>query len=144
MVENIKEYLDEGKIVCMMMTDLSRAFDCISYKLLIAKLHAYGLSQTACELIFSYYENRKQQVKLGNISSEWENVYKGSAQGSVIGPVSYNIFSNDLFLILDDNVHVYNYADDNSYMCAGYDNIETQQCLMQNIEKLLLGMKKII
>ena len=97
MVENIKEYLDEGKIVCMMMTDLSRAFDCISYKLLIAKLHAYGLSQTACQLMFSYYENRKQQVKLGNISSEWENVYKGSAQGSVVGPVSYNIFSHDLF-----------------------------------------------
>ena len=137
MVENIKEYLDEGKIVCMMMTDLSRAFDCISYKLLIAKLHAYGLSQTACQLIFSYYENRKQQVKLGNISSEWENVYKGSAQGSVVGPVSYNIFSNDLFLILDDNVHVYNYADDNSYMCAGYDYIQTQQCLMQNVEKVI-------
>ena len=60
-----------------------------------------------------------------------------SAQGSVVGPVSYNIFSNDLFLILDDNVHVYNYADDNSYMCAGYDYIETQQCLMQNVEKVI-------
>ena len=44
MIEDIRQYLDEGKIVCVLLTDLSRAFDSISYKLLISKLYAYGLS----------------------------------------------------------------------------------------------------
>ena len=112
--ENIKQCLDEGKIVCVLTMDLSRAFDSIPFKLLISKLHAYGLSSSACELLLSYYSDRKQRVKVGNHVSNWQNIYKGSAQGSIIGPISYNIFSNDMFLLLDDSIQAYNYADDNS------------------------------
>ena len=79
MVENIKKYLDEGKIVYVLLMDLSRAFDCIPFKLLISKLCAYGLSMSACELMFNYYSHRKQRVKLGNNVSDWQHVYKGSA-----------------------------------------------------------------
>ena len=64
--------------------------------------------------MFSYYSNRKQRVKMGNSTSEWQSVYKGSAQGSVIGPLSYNIFSNDMLSILDNDINGYNYADDNT------------------------------
>ena len=135
MVENIKQCLDKGKIVCVLLMDLSRAFDCIPYTLFISKLHAYGLSMSACELMFSYYCNRKQRVKLGNNVSEWQCIYKGAAQGSIMGPQSYNIFSNDMLLLIDNDVDIYNYADDNTLLCSGYD-YETVNKLLHNVNKV--------
>ena len=58
---------------------------------------------------------------MGSIKSEWENVYKGAAQGFLMGPQSYNVFTNDMLFILEDDVDVYNYADDNTFVCSGYD-----------------------
>ena len=76
------------------LTDLSRALDCIAFKLLISKLCAYGLSLSACELIkFNYYSYRKHRVKVLNDMSDWQHVYKGSAQGFIMGPLSYNMFT---------------------------------------------------
>ena len=137
MVENIKLSLDQGQIVSAIITDLSRAFDSIPYKLFVSKLYAYGLSMSACELMFNYYSNRKQRVKMGNSTSEWQSVYKGSAQGSVIGPLSYNIFSNDMLSILDNDINVYNYADDNTLTSSGYDYDVVQDKLVRNIEKVM-------
>ncbi len=133
MTENIKQCPDEGKILFVLIRDLSRAFDSIPFKLLISKLHAYGLSSSACELLLSYYSDRKQRVKVGNHVSNWQNIYKGSAQGSIIGPISYNIFSNDMFLLLDDSIQAYNYTDDNSLLSSVYDYEETQQNLLKNV-----------
>ena len=95
--------------------DLSRAFDCIPYTFFLSKLRSYGFSHSACKLFLSYYRNRKQRVKLGNCICEWEYVYKGSAQGSLMGPQSY-MFTNDMLFILDDDVDIYNYADDNTFV----------------------------
>jgi hypothetical protein len=57
--------------------DLSKAFDCLPHKLLINKLDAYGVSESALKLIKNYLSNRKQCVKISNIMSEWEDIYKG-------------------------------------------------------------------
>ena len=46
-------------------------------------------------------------------------MYKGSAQGSIIGPISYNMFTNDMFMVLDADIQVYNYADDNALVSSG-------------------------
>ena len=137
MVEDVKQYLDDGKVVCALQTDLSRAFDCIPNKLFISKLHAYGFSISACEMIFDYYYGRKQRVKIGDNTSEWQSVYKGSAQGSIIGPVSYNIFINDMFMILDSDIQVYNYADDNLFMSSGYDYAEAVDKLAKNVARVM-------
>ena len=104
LVENIKKSIETDKVVCVVLMNLSRSFDCIHYKLFISKLRAYGLSQSACELFLSYYRDRKQRVKLGRAKSEWENVYKGAAQGSLMGPQSYNVFTNDMLFILEESV----------------------------------------
>ena len=137
MIEDIRQYLDEGKIVCVLLTDLSPAFDSISYKLRISKLYAYGLSYEAYELLLSYYKNQKQQVRLRNVHSEWKSIYKGSAQGSIVGPISYNIFSNDMLSVLDNDVYVYNYVGDNPLLCAGYDYDITKQKLTDSAGKLI-------
>ena len=61
----------------------------------------------------SYLSDRKQRVKLGNIVSQWKNIIKGVPQGSILGPLVFNIYINDIFFFLE-KVKMYNYADDNT------------------------------
>ena len=67
----------------------------------------------------NYFSVTIEIVKLGSVKSEWENVYKGAARGSLMDPQSYNVFTNDMLFILENNVDVYNYADDNTFVCSG-------------------------
>ena len=64
MIENIKLSLEKCQIVIMILIDLSRAFDCIPYKLFISKLRAYGLSINACNYIVNYYIKRQQMCEI--------------------------------------------------------------------------------
>ena len=113
MIENFKRALDKGEYVACISMDISKAFDCLPDCLTICKLFAYGLSRDACTLIASYLFRRKQQVKIGNIKSEWGEIDKGVPQGSILVPLIFNIFLNDLFYFVKQG-NTYNYADDNS------------------------------
>ena len=66
--------------------------DCLPYRLLICKLRAYGLSVNACELLKSYFCERKQRVKLGDKYSHWLVLSKGVPQGSLMGPFILTYF----------------------------------------------------
>jgi len=66
LVEDWKSNLDKEGPSGALLTDLSKAFDCLSYKLIISKLCAYGFNENACMLIASYFTNRKQRVKIGD------------------------------------------------------------------------------
>ena len=78
----------------------------------------------ACELLKSYFCERKQRVKLGDKYSEWLGLSKGVSQGSLMGPFIFNIFSNDLLLLLEKKCHGFNYADDTNILCKhrNYDS----------------------
>ena len=93
--------------------DLSKAFDCLPHGLIIAKLHAYGLSINACDLFSSYLCNRFQRVKINNSRSEWALIRQGIPQGSILGPQLFNVFVNDMFHFMK-KCDLYNHADDNS------------------------------
>ena len=112
-VEDWKRALDEKKHVVAVLTDLSKAFDCLPHKLLLCKLKAYGLSNTAIKLLESYLANRKQCVKVANTTSSWQSILKGVPQGSIMGPLLFNIFVNDIFFFIKEGM-LYNYADDNT------------------------------
>ena len=116
-IEDWKSALDESKHVGVLFTDLSKAFDCLPHSLLLAKLQAYGLEMSACRLMASYLSGRKQRVKVGNARSEWVTLSKGVPQGSILGPLLFNVFINDLYMFIQDCV-LYNYADDNSLSCT--------------------------
>jgi hypothetical protein len=81
--------------------DLSKAFDCLPHDLLLAKFEAYGLSGRAVELLRSYLSNRQQQIKLGSTTSVWEDIVKGVPQGSILGPLFFNVFINDIFYFIN-------------------------------------------
>ena len=116
-IEDWKSALDENKYVGVLFTDLSKAFDCLPHGLLLAKIRAYGLNTPACNLIASYLSNRKQRVKIGNARSKWITLSKGVPQGSILGPLLFNVFINDMHMFIK-KCTLYNYADDNFLSCT--------------------------
>ena len=111
-IETCKSTLDRNELYGALLTDLSKAFDCLPHKLLITKLRTYGVDANSCMLIASYFRERKQRVKISNKKSEWLYILKGAAQGSIFGPFAYNVHSKDILFLLMETCDVYNYGDE--------------------------------
>ena len=100
LLQNWQKYLDKSEIIGTILMDLSKAYDVLSHELLIAKLEAYGFSLNSLKLLYSYLSNRKQRVRIESIFSEWIGIVLGVPQGSILGPILFNIFINDMFFFL--------------------------------------------
>ena len=97
LLEEWRENLDNNFTVGEVLMDLSKAFDCITHNLLIAKLSAYGLNGNALKYIYAYLKNSKQCVRVNNVCSDFKDIISGVPQGSIAGPMLFNAFLNDFF-----------------------------------------------
>ena len=130
LIENWRKSLDQNRFVGEVLVDFSKAFDCIPHDLLIAKMHAYGFSSQRLTFFYSYLKRRTQSVKINNTHSVFEVLLLGVPQGSILGPIIFNIFMNDsLYRVTESELH--NFADDNTISSTDF-----------SVEKLLKTLER--
>ena len=118
LIEKFKEAIDTRNKFGALLTDLSKAFDCLDHSLLVAKLYWYGLSFLSLQLIFSYFGNHTHRTKIKECFSKRSKIEYGVPQVSILGPLLFNINLIDMFYKCEDS-DIENYADDGTpYTCA--------------------------
>ena len=136
MVDDWRLALDSKKITGSIAIDLSKAFDSICHNLLLAKLRAYGLNDDAIAFLQSYLTDRHQRVKFHGKFSEWCPVKCGVPQGSLLGPLLFNIFLNDLnFAGQSSSLRLY--ADDTTTYASDRDIVTLEISLNQDLNVLV-------
>ena len=116
-----KEF-DSGGFIGTILMDLSKAYDCLPHDLLIAKLEAYGLDNDRTKVGFAY--------------SKWSKIRRGIPQGSLLGPLLFNIFINDIFMIIEQS-DICNFADDNILYSCGERLTEIKENLVSDTKRIL-------
>ncbi len=113
--ETIRQALDDKKMACGVFVDLQKAFDTVNHDILIAKLEHYGIRGTANKWFSSYLNNRTQYVSILGFDSSTKTVPHGVPQGSVLGPLLFLIYINDLQSAIK-NSKVFHFADDTNLL----------------------------
>ena len=114
-VEEIRKNLDNVIFTCGVFIDLEKAFDTVNHKILLSKLDHYGISDNALKWLISYLTNRKQFVKLNGSQSKHGNICCGVPQGSILGPLLFTIYINDMHKgVTSSKMH--HFADDTNLL----------------------------
>ena len=135
LLEKWRESIDRGHEFGILLTDLSKAFDCLPHDLFVAKLAAYGFDSKALHFTYDYLKNRKQRTKISEVYSCWQEILYGVPQGSILGPLLFIIDLCDMFFILD-NYDIANYADDSTPYVSGR-NTEEVIALLEEVSNYI-------
>ena len=113
--ESIRKALDNNKYACGIFIDLQKAFDTVNHLILLSKLNQYGIRGIGNNWFKSYLNNRTQYVSTQGFDSDTKKVKHGVPQGSVLGPLLFLIYINDLHKAIK-NSSVYHFADDTNLL----------------------------
>ena len=133
-MEDITEIIDRGNSVDVIYLDFAKAFDKVSHKCLFKKLECHGISGNIGKWIENWLTGRRQKVCINGIYSDWNNVISGVPQGSVLGPLLFLIFINDL----DENIlcRLKKFADDTK-LYREISSTNDCQTLQEDLDKLI-------
>ena len=135
LTDKIMNALDKGEHTIGLFLDLSKAFDTVNHKILLSKLSHYGIRGVALEWFKSYLHKRIQIVKLGGVSDQQDIVY-GAPQGSILGPVLFLLYVNDL-LSVSNVLYSIMFADDTSVFIHGKNINELENIMNAEIKRIV-------
>ena len=115
MTDQIKEACDLGLYACGVYLDLKKAFDTVNHEILLSKLNHYGIRGIANDWLKSFLVNRAQYTNINGSNSNPEKVLYGVPQGSLLGPLLFIIFINDLNVTTKSS-KVHHFADDTNLL----------------------------
>ena len=114
--ENIRKTLDDGNIGCGVFADLQKAFDTVDHQILLAKLNHYGICGVSNDWFIIYLSHRNQYVSINGYESGLAALNCGVPQGSVLGPLLFLLYINDLNQAIKF-CKVHHFADDTNLLC---------------------------
>ena len=150
-LKELYENWNENKFSGCVFVDFSRAFDSIDHEILSSKLEMYGLDLNVQNFMKNYMSCRKQQTIVNGFCSPPENITCGTAQGSILGPLIFILYVNDIFTSLDLEASIHMYADDTLLVCKADDihsvTLKAQEVFLKmsswcEANKLTINMEK--
>ena len=141
MIEKWRKLLDIRGHAGVLLTDLSKVFDCIDHELVIAKLHAYGFDTDALKFIHSYLKGRKQKTEINSSYSSFAEILLGVPQGSILGPILFNAYICDPFYNIDD-LGFASFPDDDTPNSCLSNIMSVLGQLKEGIDKIFEWLKK--
>ena len=119
LTELIRKALDEDKFACGVVIDLQKAFDTVDHNIFLSKLYHYGVKETPHQLFKSYLTGRQQDTTINHQKSSLSNIKYGVPQGSVLGPLLFLLYINNLSkAVVHSKVH--HFADDKLFICKSF------------------------